>query len=76
MVDLGVFDSSSWLQVNLAATRLNLQCWSRYKYRYQGGWTSVGARNGIKVSLIWYTMDGEGRNETELAEAVAQVAGT
>ena len=74
MADLGVSDSSSWLQVNLAATRLNLQCWSRYKYRYQGGWTNVGTANGIKVSLIWYSMEGTRRNETELLEAFEQAS--
>ncbi|KAL6720481.1 hypothetical protein ACLMJK_002405 [Lecanora helva] len=63
MHNFGIRDDSSWLQVSYAATQLNLQCASRYKYRYAGGWSLTGQGNGIKISLTWYSNQG-GRNET------------
>jgi len=57
-------DSSSWLGINLAATQLNMQCASRYGFRYAGGSSSTGNRGEIKVKLEKVSNWGMERNMT------------
>ena len=63
MYNLGIRDRASWLQINLALTRLNMQCASKYRSRYAGGWMLTGAENEIRVAIEYQPRRG-GRNET------------
>ena len=68
MATLWDTDDSSWLQINLALTQLNLQCASRYGYRYKGGFSSTGNRGGINVRLDRYSPVLAKENQTEVEE--------
>ena len=52
-------DEGTWLSVSLAATQLNIVCVGTSAFpTYQGGYTTAGRYDGVKVSLVYCPPEG------------------
>lgn len=51
MSNHGMFETSSWSQINHKASQLNRICGGKHKYRYGGGSLTTGVNDNIKITV-------------------------
>ncbi len=51
MSNRGLYETSSWFQINHKASQLNRICGGKYKYRYGGGMLTTGQSDNIRISV-------------------------
>lgn len=51
MSNSGLYETSSWSQINHKASQLNRICGGKHKYRYCGGSLTTGGSDNIKITV-------------------------